>query len=196
MTTINKLFQDRLNIRAQEKHLGVDGVLNENERAILEYVASRNGTRITDICNEEYFDGISMATIKRGVITLQTHQLVKRIHTKDRREHSMVLAMVLDSGIEMAKIKFNKLFEKRQQIRNCEILMGIGDQLTDTERAMFEYIASRNGTRITDIAEDDYFLKKYSTLKRGVLTLQQHQLVKYVPTNDQRARSMVVNVEY
>jgi hypothetical protein len=91
MVTINKLFQKRLDIRTNEKHLGVDGVLNENERAMLEYVASRKGTRITDIHNEEYFNGISMSTIKRGVTKLQTHQLVKRIHTKDSREHSMVL---------------------------------------------------------------------------------------------------------
>jgi hypothetical protein len=95
MIAINKLFQKRLNIRAQEKHIGVDSVLNENEKAILEYVASRKGTRITDIRNEEYFDGISMSTIKRGVITLQTHRLVIRINTKDNREHAMVLNSIL-----------------------------------------------------------------------------------------------------
>ena len=88
-----KLFKKRQNIRQLEKRLGFDGgALTDNERAMLEYIASRKGTRITDISKEEYFNEISFSTIKRGVITLQKNKLVKRVKTGDNRD----LAMVLD----------------------------------------------------------------------------------------------------
>lgn len=88
---VNKLFEKRQNIRQLEKRLGFDVTLNDNERAMLEFIASRKGTRITDIHNEEYFNEISFSTIKRGVTTLQRNQLVKDVPTDDTRERAMVL---------------------------------------------------------------------------------------------------------
>jgi Fe2+ or Zn2+ uptake regulation protein len=90
-----KLFEMRKDIRQLEKRLGFDsGALTDNERAMLEYIASRKGTRITDISKEEYFNEISFSTIKRCVITLQTNKLVKRIKTDDNRDHVMVIDLI------------------------------------------------------------------------------------------------------
>ena len=89
-----KLFEKRQNIRQLEKRLGFDGVLNDNERAMLEFIASRKGTRITDITKEEYFNNLSFSTIKRGILSIQDKKLVKKIETTDSREHAMVLDLV------------------------------------------------------------------------------------------------------
>jgi Fe2+ or Zn2+ uptake regulation protein len=92
--TVYQLFQERQNIRQLEKSMGFDVSLTDNERAMLEFIASREGTRITDIRNEDYFNDISMSTIKRSVTTLQTNSLVKNITTNDRRDRAMVLDIV------------------------------------------------------------------------------------------------------
>ena len=89
-----KLFEKRQNIRQLEKRLGFDGVLNDNERAMLEFIACRKSTRITDITNEEYFNNLSFSTIKRGILSIQDKKLVKQIETTDSREHAMVLDLV------------------------------------------------------------------------------------------------------
>jgi Fe2+ or Zn2+ uptake regulation protein len=92
--TVYQLFQERQNIRQLEKSMGFDVSLTDNERAMLEFIASREGTRITDIRNEDYFNDISMSTIKRSVTTLQTNSLVKNITTNDGRDRAMVLDIV------------------------------------------------------------------------------------------------------
>ena len=89
-----KLFEKRQNIRQLEKRLGFEGVLNDNERAMLEFIACRNSTRITDITNEAYFNNLSLSTIKRGILSIQYKKLVKKIETTDSREHAMVLDLV------------------------------------------------------------------------------------------------------
>ena len=89
-----KLLKKRQNIRQLEKLIGFDGVLNDNERAMLEFIACRKSTRITDITNEEYFNNLSLSTIKRGILSIQDKKLVKQIETTDSREHAMVLDLV------------------------------------------------------------------------------------------------------
>ena len=90
-----KLFEKRQNIRQLEKRMGfVGGYLSDNERAMLEFIASRKGTRITDITKEEYFNNLSFSTIKRGILSIQDKKLVKQIETTDSREHAMVLDLV------------------------------------------------------------------------------------------------------
>jgi hypothetical protein len=89
-----KLFEKRQNIRQLEKRLGFEGVLNDNERAMLEFIACRKSTRITDINKEEYFNNLSLSTIKRGILSIQDKKLVKQIETTDSREHAMVLDLV------------------------------------------------------------------------------------------------------
>ena len=87
---LSKLFEKRQKIRQQERRIGVD-TLDENEKAMLEFIASREQTRITDISNEHYFDSISLSTIKRGVLTLKQDELVRTITTTDGRECAMAL---------------------------------------------------------------------------------------------------------
>jgi|15BtaG_2_1085339.scaffolds.fasta_scaffold01491_9 hypothetical protein len=97
----------------------------------------------------------------------------------------------------MSRIKFNKLFKQREKIRQLETELNFIEILTENERAMLEFIASRAGTRITDISDNNYFFdQSFSTIKRGVLTLQKNNLVMYVPTTDQRERVMVANLEF
>ena len=90
MATINKLFEKRQDIKQVEKHLGL-AELNDNEKASLEYIASRDSTTITDIANEDFFNHLSLSTIKRTVNTLQTNKLVKFVSTSDKRERAMVV---------------------------------------------------------------------------------------------------------
>jgi|15BtaG_2_1085339.scaffolds.fasta_scaffold01491_8 hypothetical protein len=97
METINidKLFQTRVNLKHNEKKMDTESILNENEKAMLEFIASRkDGTRITDIVGENYFSNLSPSTIKRGVLKLQQTKLVKRVKTDDNRAHAMVLNLV------------------------------------------------------------------------------------------------------
>lgn len=91
---VQTLFKKRQNIRQLEKRIGFDGVLNDNERAMLEFIASRKGTRITDIVKEEYFSNLSFSTIKRGIVSIQDKKLVKQIETTDSRDRAMVLDLV------------------------------------------------------------------------------------------------------
>ena len=91
----------------------------------------------------------------------------------------------------------NTLFEQRKDIHNREKLLGIHKDLKEHEKAMLEFIASRNSTTITDIAKEDYFKElSFSTIKRGVLALQLNDFVNIgVDKDDKRKRSMVVNLE-
>lgn len=91
---IEKLFEHRKTVQYCEKQLGLDE-LNEREKATLEYIASRNGTRIADITNEAYFNDQSFSTIKRNVLTLKRLKLIKTkdIATNiDKRDRVLVLS--------------------------------------------------------------------------------------------------------
>lgn len=91
---IKKLFEHRKTVQYCEKQLGLTG-LTEREKATLEFIASRQGTRITDIMKESYFSYQSFSTIKRNVGTLKTQNLIKVADVKsnmDKRDRVLVLA--------------------------------------------------------------------------------------------------------
>lgn len=89
---IKTIFKQRKNIHNREKGLGIHKELNEQEKAMLEFIASRNSTTITDIANEDYFNNLSFSTIKRAVLTLQLNNFVNVVTNKDdKRKRSMVV---------------------------------------------------------------------------------------------------------
>lgn len=84
-----ELFEVRKLLRQHENSFGKN--LNENERAIIGFIASRKGTRITDICNEGYFKDLSLSTIKRCVANIKKNKLVKIVKSADGRDRSMAV---------------------------------------------------------------------------------------------------------
>lgn len=82
-----ELFEVRKLLRQYENKFGKN--LDENERAILGFIASRKGTRITDICNEGYFENLSLSTIKRCVASIKKNKLVKIGKSYDKRDRPM-----------------------------------------------------------------------------------------------------------
>lgn len=91
---IEKLFEHRKTVQYCENQLGLSN-LNEREKATLEFIASRKGTRISDIVNETYFGDQSFSTIKRNVLKLKTLKLIKTndVTTNvDKRDRVLVLA--------------------------------------------------------------------------------------------------------
>jgi len=89
---IESLFKHRKSLVITENRLGLIE-LNEREKAILEFIASRNGTRIVDVCNESYFSNYSISTIKRGIIGLKDKKMVeirsKKIN-ENRRDRILI----------------------------------------------------------------------------------------------------------
>lgn len=90
MKKFNTLFNERKNIRKQEQKMGLHG-LSEREKTVLEYIASRDSTTITNITKESFFLNYSLSTIKRAVLTLKQNELVTHVSTGDGREFAMVL---------------------------------------------------------------------------------------------------------
>jgi hypothetical protein len=91
---IEKLFKHRKTVYYCEKQLGLSE-LSEREKATLEFIASRNGTRITDIANEYYFNDQSYSTIKRNILILKKMKLITTMNVKsnnDKRDRVLVLA--------------------------------------------------------------------------------------------------------
>jgi hypothetical protein len=91
---IEKLFEHRKTVHYCEKQLGLSE-LSEREKATLEFIASRNGTRITDIANESYFNDQSFSTIKRNILILKKMKLITTMNVKsnnDKRDRVLVLA--------------------------------------------------------------------------------------------------------
>jgi len=91
---IEKLFEHRKTVHYCENQLGLSN-LNEREKATLEFIASRNGTRITDITKEPYFGDQSFSTIKRNILTLKRKKLIKTNDVKtnnDKRDRVLVMA--------------------------------------------------------------------------------------------------------
>ena len=77
-----------------EKQLGLSE-LSEREKATLEFIASRKGTRISDVVNETYFSDQSFSTIKRNVLKLKRLKLIKTNDVKtnnDKRDRVLVMA--------------------------------------------------------------------------------------------------------
>jgi len=77
-----------------EKQLGLSE-LSEREKATLEFIASRQGTRIADVVNETYFSDQSFSTIKRNVLKLKRLKLIKTNDVKtnnDKRDRVLVMA--------------------------------------------------------------------------------------------------------
>ena len=91
---IEKLFEHRKTVHYCENQLGLSN-LNEREKATLEFIASRKGTRISDVVNETYFGDQSFSTIKRNVLKLKRLKLIKTndVATNvDKRDRVLVLA--------------------------------------------------------------------------------------------------------
>ena len=77
-----------------EKQLGLSE-LSEREKATLEFIASRQGTRIADISNESYFNDQSFSTIKRNVLVLKKLKLITTNSVgsnTDKRDRVLVMA--------------------------------------------------------------------------------------------------------
>jgi len=96
----------------------------------------------------------------------------------------------------MSKAKIEKLFEHRKTVHYCETQLGLSE-LSEREKATFEFIASRNGTRITDISKESYFYdQSLSTLKRNVSVLKKRNLIKVngvgINNTDKRDRVLVL----
>jgi DNA-binding MarR family transcriptional regulator len=90
---INKLFEHRTKVRYCEKQLGLTD-LSDNVKATLEFIASRSGTRIKDICDESYFDTHSLSTIKRNITILKERKLIKiKEHLKNDNRRNRVLVL-------------------------------------------------------------------------------------------------------
>ena len=76
------------------------------------------------------------------------------------------------------KKALSKLFELRQALDACEKDFGL-DHLSEVERAVFSFITSNKKVTITSIKKHPYFHKySLSTIKRAVLYLQHHGLLK------------------
>ncbi len=87
---IKKIFRHRKTVEYCERQLGLN-VLNDREKATLEFIASRSGTRITDILNESYFSNSSLSTVKRSVELLKKKKLIKPLPTSDGRDRYLVI---------------------------------------------------------------------------------------------------------
>ena len=91
---IEKLFEHRKTVQYCEKQLGLSE-LSEREKATLEFIASRQGTRIADISNESYFNDQSFSTIKRNVLVLKKLKLITANSVgsnTDKRDRVLVMA--------------------------------------------------------------------------------------------------------
>ena len=76
------------------------------------------------------------------------------------------------------KKALSQLFELRQALDTCEKDAGL-DHLSEVERAVFSFITSNENVTITSIRKHTYFSKySLSTIKRAVLYLQHHGLIK------------------
>ena len=85
-TALTKLFQLRLTLNEHEKDIGLDH-LSEVERAVFSFITSNKNVTITSIKKHPYFDKYSLSTIKRAVLYLQHHGLIKSQKSKtDARE--------------------------------------------------------------------------------------------------------------
>ena len=83
---LSKLFELRQALDACEKNIGLDH-LSEVEKAVFSFITSNKNVTITSIKKHPYFDKYSLSTIKRAVLYLQHHGLIKSIKSKtDARE--------------------------------------------------------------------------------------------------------------
>jgi predicted transcriptional regulator len=83
---LSKLFELRQALDTCEKDIGLDH-LSEVERAVFSFVTSNENVTITSITKHQYFVKYSLSTIKRAVLYLQHHGLIKSQRSKtDARE--------------------------------------------------------------------------------------------------------------
>jgi len=80
-TALTKLFQLRLTLNECEKDIGIDH-LSEVERAVFSFITSHKNVTITSIKKHPYFNRYSLSTIKRAVLYLQHHGLIKSQKSK------------------------------------------------------------------------------------------------------------------
>ena len=76
-----KLFELRQALDAFEKDVGLNH-LSEVERAVFAFITSHKNVTITSIKKHPYFNKYSLSTIKRAVLYLQHHGLIKSQKSK------------------------------------------------------------------------------------------------------------------
>jgi Fe2+ or Zn2+ uptake regulation protein len=86
---VTEMFDVRKQLRQKEQSFGVK--LTRNQLAIVEFIASREGTTIKDITEEGYFNDLSLSTIKRCVEKIKDKKLVKILKHEDKRNKPMIL---------------------------------------------------------------------------------------------------------
>jgi DNA-binding transcriptional ArsR family regulator len=91
MVSIGTLFARRKTIAEHERKLLGNVEFSETEKAILEFIASRKATRITDILGEHHFYNQSLSTVKRAIIKFRENNLLKTVPSKDGRDRAMSL---------------------------------------------------------------------------------------------------------
>jgi len=90
---VENVFKYREDIRTFEDKIGMES-LTESERAIVEFIAERDGTRITDILNNPYFKDLSISTVKRHIAKLKKSKHIKHggtENTGDKRNKPLII---------------------------------------------------------------------------------------------------------
>jgi len=86
---VTEMFDVRKQLRQKEQSFRVK--LTRNQLAIVEFIASREGTTIKDITEEDYFNDLSLSTVKRCVEKIKDKKLVKILEHEDKRNKPMIL---------------------------------------------------------------------------------------------------------
>ena len=90
---ISKLFKLRKALDEFEKELGLNNY-SEVEKAVFSFVTANVNVTITSISNEPYFSKYSLSTIKRAVLFLNNHGVIKSEQSLvDKRE--MILSLTI-----------------------------------------------------------------------------------------------------
>ena len=88
---VSRLFQLRRALDECEREFGLTGY-SEVEKAVFSYISSNANATITSIKNDPYFSKYSLSTIKRAVLFLTSHEIVKAEQsTLDKREMILTL---------------------------------------------------------------------------------------------------------
>ena len=99
----------------------------------------------------------------------------------------------INGGVIMSALR--KLFELRRSLDTYETEMGF-DQLSEVEKSVLAFIASKKDANITAITKDSYFAKfSLSTIKRAVGVLLAENIIEAKQSNNDK-RSMILTVRH
>ena len=88
---VSKLFQLRKALDECEKEFGLNN-FSEVEKAVFSFITANVNVTITSISNEPYFSKYSLSTIKRAVLFLNNHGVIKSKQSLvDKREMILTL---------------------------------------------------------------------------------------------------------